>query len=167
MNTSIRWRGVLAGAVSVAVMAGGAAWTSGALAAGTAKAAAGKADSGTSYAAEDVNCGKDVCVAGFTYDKLFGQTAITYVIKVGAGKPGTFKVTAKPVVMYTKTGELTGTGTATLAIAASGVETIPAGKLDLNKGTGGQAGHTLMGTFTGVGSTKTGLFKFSYKGTYK
>ncbi len=135
---------------------------------GAQAAAAGKADSGTSYAGDDVQCGGDLCVAGYTFDKLFGTTAVTYKIKVGTGnKPGTLAVTANPVIMFTSTGELKGNATATLTTGSNGQVTISAGKLNLTTGTGGRVGHTWVGTFTGNGSTKTGFYKFVYRGTYK
>jgi hypothetical protein len=128
----------------------------------------GRADSGASYAADDGTCGphnSDLCVSGYTLDKLFGDIAITYVIAIN-NNAGNFHVVASPVVMYTKTGALTGTGTATLATTPYGAVTITGGKLDLTKGSGGQKGHKFIGTFTGRGNGVTGYYQFFYKGTY-
>jgi hypothetical protein len=150
--------GMFAATAAIAVGAG----------ASSAKSAAkGKADSGTSYFADDLSCGADMCAAGYTVDKLFGDIATTYKIKATPNKVGTINVTAKPVTFYTSTGSLTGAATATLTIGAKSAATITKGKLDLTKGTGGQLGHSFIGTFTGSGNVSTGFYKFVYKGTYK
>jgi hypothetical protein len=137
--------------------------------AGTAIGAAskGKADSGTSYVAITHTAGGYEYTAGNNTDKILGVGAITYKLKLGLSKPGVYKVTAKPVVAYSSTGSLTGTGSATLTVAKNNTATITGGKLSLTKGAGSQKGHTLVATFTGTGNVAAGVYKFTYKGTYK
>jgi hypothetical protein len=137
--------------------------------AGTAIGAAtkGKADSGTSYVAITHTGGGYEYTAGNNTDKILGVGAITYKLKLGLSKPGVYTVTAKPVVAYTPTGSLTGTGAATLTVDKNGTATITGGKLNLTKGAGSQKGHSLVATFTGTGNVAAGVYKFTYKGTYK
>lgn len=106
-------------------------------------------------------------IAGDGTDKLFGATAVTYKLNVSANPAGTYKVTSKRVVLYTATGELSGTGSATLIVGAKGSATITDGKINLTKGTGALKGHSLVGTFTGSGNAVSGTYVFHYKGTYK
>ena len=127
----------------------------------------GKADSGTSYVAVTHAAGGFEYSAGNTTDKLFGETAVTYKLKATPATPGTLSVTANPVVLYTATGTLRGTGSATLTVVAGGAATVSNGKLNLTKGTGALKGHSLVATFTGSGSVVTGTYTFHYKGTYK
>jgi hypothetical protein len=89
------------------------------------------------------------------------------VIKVGPSAAGTYKLTAKPVTTYTKTGALTGTATATLKIISATTSTITHGKLTAANGTGGQAGHSVSDTFSGAGNPSTGNYKITYTGTYR
>ena len=41
------------------------------------------------------------------------------------------------------------------------------GKLNLTKGTGGQKGHSLVGTFTGTGDPASTEYRFAFKATYR
>ncbi len=123
-----------------------------------------KSDSGTAYVYIVDHKGSTEYVAGYTFDKLFGQTATTYQVAIGPGtSTGTLKVTAKRVTLYTPTGSLVGTGVATENF---GTGAITNGKLDLTRGTGGQKGHKFIGTFTGS-LAKSGLLTFHYKGSYR
>jgi hypothetical protein len=139
----------------------------GATALAAAKKPKGKADSGTSFVGTTHTSGNTDYTAGAGPDKLFGQVAVTYQNKVLPGTPGTLKVTAKPVVLYTSTGTLRGSGSATLTIGAGGNATVTNGKLNLTKGTGALKGHTWVGTFTGSGNVVTGQYVFHYKGKYR
>lgn len=129
----------------------------------------GRATSGTAYVAITHVVGSVQYAAGNARDKILGTGAITYTIKLGTGsQPGTIKVIAKPVTIFTKTGTLSGTATATATVAAgTGVVTFSDGKLNLSNGTGGQKGHSLRGTFTGIGKSATGPFVFRDKGIYR
>jgi hypothetical protein len=127
----------------------------------------GKADSGTSYVAITHTAGGFEYTAGNNTDKVLGVGAITYKLKLGLSKPGVYKVTAKPVVAYTTTGALSGTGSATLTVAKDNTAKITGGKLNLTSGSGSQKGHSLVATFTGSGSVTAMTYKFTYKGTYK
>jgi hypothetical protein len=122
-----------------------------------------KKDSGTAYASIVHTSGSTEYVAGYTFDKLFGRTATTYVTTLSPGTTGTVKVTAKRVTLYTATGTLWGTGVATENLATGA---ITGGKLILTHATGAQKGHTFKGTFTGSTDPKTGVFTFNYKGIY-
>lgn len=129
---------------------------------------AGKADSATAWVAITHAAGKNQFAAGNVKDKVLGNGAVTYVINVGTGaKPGTIKVVAT-VIVFTKTGSLSGNATATLTVNSDGSGTFSNGKLNLTKGSGGQRGHSFVGTFTGSAKTAvTGPFVFHEKGTYK
>jgi hypothetical protein len=127
----------------------------------------GKADSGIQHVAITHSSGGFNYSAGDGTDKLLGATAVTYKLKILNSGAGTFKVTAKPVVLYTATGTLRGTGSATVTADAKGNATVTNGKLRLTKGTGAQKGHSFIGTFSGTGSVVTGAYTFHYKGTYK
>jgi hypothetical protein len=122
----------------------------------------GKADKGVLYAAVTHTVNGTEYLAGNNSDKLLGAGAATYAAKVGASG----KITAT-VTLFTKTGSLTGKGSATLVPGAKGAVTFTGGVINLTKGAGAQAGHSFSGTFTGTGSLTTGQYVFNYKGTYK
>ncbi len=75
-------------------------------------------------------------------------------------------MSANPVTIFTKTGALSGTGTATEIVNSNGTATFTS-KLRLTKGSGGQKGHSFVGTFTGTAASPTGPYTFHDKGTYK
>jgi hypothetical protein len=127
-----------------------------------AKTTAKKKDSGTAYASIVHTAGSTEYVAGYTFDKLFGRTATTYVTSASAGAAGTVKVTARRVTLYTAKGSLWGTGSATQNLVTGAITN---GKLNLIHGTGGLKGHTFKGTFTG--NLTSGVYTFNYKGTYR
>jgi len=127
----------------------------------------GRADSGTAYISIVHQQGSSLYAAGYNVDKLFGATAVTYVVAVGPSTPGTFKIKAKAVTLYTRDGALTGTGSATQFTTPSGAETVRDGKLSLTHGTGGQAHHTVTATFSGTYDPKAGAYTFHYKGIYR
>jgi hypothetical protein len=131
----------------------------------------GRATSGTAWLAATPHSGAGlVYYAGFNSDKLLGPGATTYTIKPTSTKSGTVLAKAKKVTLWTSNGTLSGTGTATLTITnkpKSGDDTVTGGKIRLTQGTGGQAGHSLVGTFTGKGNIVSGSYVFHYKGTYK
>jgi uncharacterized protein (DUF2147 family) len=139
------------------------------LAVGTSAASSskGRADSGTSFAAVDKTETSGVMlVSGYTTDKLFGTIGVLYKVKLSSSS-GSFKVTANPVTLFTRTGSLSGPGSATLTIGSDGHSvTITNGTLKLGKGTGGQKGHRFAGTFTGSGDLQTQQYVFNYKGKY-
>jgi hypothetical protein len=127
----------------------------------------GRADSGTAYVANTPKPGGLIFAAGFDQDKILGSTAILYQIKAEPNTPGTVKVVAKHVTLYTGKGSLTGTASATLTTPKTGPSIVSGGKLNLTKGFGDQKGHSLNATFTGSGSLTGVTFTFKYKGTYK
>jgi hypothetical protein len=133
---------------------------------------AGKRDTGTAYIGLTSRSTKTLLYpAGFITDKVLGNGAVTYTLKPLAGTaPSTVKVKALKVTTWTTTGSLSGTGSATLTITnkpKAGDATVSAGKLNLTHGTGGQTGHSLVGTFTGNGNVSSGQYVFHYKATYK
>ena len=68
--------------------------------------------------------------------------------------------------MYSKTGSLKGTLSATVTLSGT-TETFSNGKINLPRGAGSQKGHSLAATFTGTGSASSNQFTLHYKGTYK
>jgi hypothetical protein len=160
-----RRAGAVAG-LAIMVVAGGA--TAGAIAA---SGGGGRQTSGTAYLAATPRTTKGlVYYAGFNSDKILGPGAATYTIKPTSATNGTITARAKKVTLWTQTGTLSGTGTATLHITnkpKTGDDTVTAGKLKLTHGTGGQTGHSVVATFTGTGNIATGQYVFHYKGTYK
>ncbi|MDQ6607868.1 MAG: hypothetical protein M3Z06_15145 [Actinomycetota bacterium] len=126
-----------------------------------------KADHGTSYVAVTHQVGSTYIAAGDATDNNLGKGAVSYTITAGTGtKPGTIKITARRVTVFSSTGSLYGTAAGTETTLASGAVTLT-GKLNLTHGTGGQKGHRLIATFTGTGKTPLGPFVFHTKGTYK
>lgn len=144
---------------TIALAAAGAAIATG--------ATSGRPTSGVAYAGITHSEGKDLYVSGDIKDKILGRGAIVYVTKVtGSDKPGTLKVTAKKVTIFTPAGSLSGSGSALQTISADGKKTtVHDGVVTLNKGTGALKGHTLSATFGGP--LKDGVYTFKYKGTYK
>ena len=126
------------------------------------------ADHGTAaVATTPQTSGATQYVAGFDSDAILGQTAITYVIKATpTSAKGVFSVVAHKVVLYTGTGELSGTATARLTATAGGQASVTAGKLTLTTGRGSLAGHGLRASFSGTGRLGGG-YTFTYHGTYR
>ena len=128
---------------------------------------AGRADSGTAYVAVTHTVHSTLYAAGNVTDKALGSGAVTYTIKAGTGSaPGTFKITATRVTVFTATGTVYGTSAGTETTNSDGTVSLT-GTLTLNHGTGAQTGHSFIGTFTGTGKTATGPFVFHTKGHYK
>src|SRR5689334_5215000 len=73
-------------------------------------AAAGRPDSGTAWVSVTHAEGSTLFVGGDIKDKILGRAAIVYQTALSTDEPGTVKITAKTVTLYTKTGSLTGTG---------------------------------------------------------
>ena len=156
MGNRLRAAAALAAACAVALVA--------VLVNAAGAATKGKQDSGTSYAGVVYQKGKTLYAAGYSFDKLFGQIAVTYVTTVAAGTTGTIKVNASPVTQYTANGTLVGTASAVQNLATGAVSD---GKLNLTRGTGGQKGHSFTGTFSGAYDSSTHVYTFHYQGTYK
>ena len=128
---------------------------------------AGRADSGTAYVAVTHSVGSTLYAAGNSTDSALGSGAVTYMIKAGTGsKPGTIKITAPRVTVFSATGSVYGTSVGTETTNSDGTVSLK-GTLTLNHGTGAQKGHSFIGTFTGTGKTATGPFVFHTKGHYK
>lgn len=129
--------------------------------------ASGRADGGTAYVAVTHTAGGFEYAAGDGRDKLLGAGAVTYKIKIlTTTKAGTYKVSAKPVTLYTATGSLTGSTMGLLTIGAKDAATVK-GTLKLTKGTGALAGHSWIGTVKGSGNVGTGIYVFKTKGVYR
>jgi hypothetical protein len=149
--------GLLATCALIAVGAG---------AVGAKTSSKGKGDSGVAYVSITRTVKGIEYAAGTNSDKVLGSGAVTYDIALLPGPSGTFKVTSKKVVLYTPTGSLTGTATATVLIGPK-TEKITNGKLNLTKGAGSQKGHSYVGTFTGSADLVANQLVFNTKGTYK
>lgn len=125
----------------------------------------GKADSGTAYFSITHSVGATQFAAGNSIDKVLGTGAVTYRIKIGSTN-GKISIMVPSVTIYTATGSLSGTATATLVTGAK-TQTISNGKLNLTKGTGSQKGHSLRATFSGTGNLTANQIVIHDKGTYK
>lgn len=137
-------------------------------------ASGGRPTRGTVYVGQAPKPGSLVYNAGFIYDKVLGQGAVTFITKPLAGPSGTVIVKSKPVTVYTANGSLSGTGTGVLTVTNSphpGDASVTKGKLLLTHGTGALAGHSLRATFTGTGSiggpNVPDFYTFRYKGVYR
>jgi hypothetical protein len=131
-----------------------------------ARTRAGQADSGTAYASINRSAGGYEYVSATNTDKLFGASAVTSKSTLTHQTGATFKLSSKHTVLWTKTGSLEGTESATVTVSGT-TETFTNGKLDLTNGTGSLSGHSFVGTFTGSGSSSSNEFTLNYKGTYK
>jgi hypothetical protein len=152
---------LLAGASAGALACAALATTAGARMVG---ATPPQRDSGTSwFAVTRVVNGVDH-TAGQVSDKLLGNGAVTFLLKAVTTPSGTVGIKSSSFTLYTKTGSLSGTGSATLTISPSGTDQITNGKLKLTKGTGSLKGAELTGKFSGSGNTTTNQYKVTYKG---
>jgi hypothetical protein len=131
----------------------------------TALGAAGRKTSGVVYASVTHAEGSDLYVSGDFKDKLLGRGGIVYITRVSAGaQQGSFAVKARKITIYTPSGSLSGTGSATQTITADTV-TVTGGRFKLTKGTGKLKGHRMTGTFGG--DQTSGVYKFAYDATYR
>jgi hypothetical protein len=121
-------------------------------------------ETGTSYVSVVRQSGKTEYAAGYSFDSLRGQVGVTYLTTVTTGKTGTITVVGKRVTIWTPTGSLWGTGTATQNLATGAVTN---GKLKLTHGTGALKGHSFVGTFKGSFNATSRVFTFHYAGTYR
>jgi hypothetical protein len=132
-----------------------------------AKAKKGRADSGVAYfAITHAATNGTQYAAGVGHDRILGNVAAAYTIRL-ASSAGTVRVLVKRVVIYTGTGSLVGTASATVTFGSTGAETITGGKLRLTRGFGSQRGHSLVATFTGTGDTSKNMYEFHYTGIYR
>ena len=137
------------------------------LIAGVAQAATPKvktSDPSTAYASITHTAGGLEFAAGNYADKVFKTGAITYALKLLPNSNGTTTVKVPKVVLYTSTGALSGTASATVTIQ-NGTQTITDGKLSLTKGTGALKGDSFKGTFTGTADLSKNVIVFHTKGT--
>ncbi|MGH2867697.1 MAG: hypothetical protein ACRDNK_09035, partial [Solirubrobacteraceae bacterium] len=134
-------------------------------AAGATKVGAGapQNDSGTTYASITHTRGHLEIAAGNNYDKVLGEGAVTYQLKLLPAGNGTIKVKVPKVVLFSTTGSIAGTASATVTVNGN-KQTITNGKLNLTKGTGGLKGRQFTGTFTGSSDLSKNLITFKYKG---
>jgi hypothetical protein len=149
--------------VLVALMVASAAV---AVTAGATSAAKGKSTSGIVYAALVHTAGKTEDAAGLVTDKVLGKGAVEFALNVGEGsKPGSLSAKGT-LIVFTSTGQLSGTDSVSINTTSTGV-TFTNGKFDLTKGQGLQKGHSFVGTFTGTAKSIAGPYTFKDKGTYK
>jgi hypothetical protein len=130
-------------------------------------ATSGLHDHGVVYFSTTHSARGKTFAAGNATDKLFGKEAVTYSIKTRTLTTGVFQVIAKPVTTWGKTGTLSGTATATLTVTSPTTATITKGKITEKNGTGAWRGHRFTATFSGTGDPTTGVYKITYKGTFK
>ncbi len=125
---------------------------------------AAKHDSDTSWFSIVRTAGGIEYTAGIVADRALGTGAITYQLRVSTGNAGTIDVTARKVTLYTRTGSLTGTATATIKAANTNQQTIT-GKLNLTRGAGSLKGDSLQATFSGTADLAKNLIQFKSVGT--
>jgi hypothetical protein len=137
-------------------------------------AGGGTRTSGTVYVGQAPKPSSLVYDAGFIYDKVLGQGAVTFVTKAVGSPTGAITIKSKPVTIYTPNGSLRGTGSGLLTITNKprpGDAMVTDGKLLLNHGTGRLAGHSLRATFSGTGNIGgpniPDFYTFRYKGVYR
>lgn len=137
----------------------------GATSVGARTSAAGRSDHGTAYASINHVVHNNEYGSAINTDAILGASAITFkaTLTSAAGK---ITLNGNPVVLYSKTGSLKGTLSATVTLSGT-TETFSNGKLNLTQGAGSQKGHSLVGTFTGTGDASKNEFTIRYKGTYK
>jgi hypothetical protein len=121
-------------------------------------------DSGTIFASiNNTNAKGTEFTSGNMFSRHFGHVAITYDLKVlPSNVPGVIRVTATNVVLYTRRGSLSGTGSATLTISGS-QQTVSNGRLVLDQGVGSLKGFTYEGTFTGSANLQANVIRFDFK----
>lgn len=163
MRRIIRSTTIAAAAIACALVA--------ALAATAGASSHGKKTSGTFYIGltPQVKSGLEY-VAGQATDKALGPVAVTFTIKPLPGTSGSILAKATKVTLWSSTGTLSGSGSATLTITNTpnaGDATATNGVVSLTKGTGGLKGHSFKVKFSGSGSISTGEYTFKYSGTYK
>lgn len=127
---------------------------------------AGKSDHGTAYASINRVAGGNQYGSATVSDAVLGSSGITFTATLTSAGGGKLALNIKQLVLYGKTGSLTGTGSATVTVSGT-KETFTGGKLKLTKGAGSQKGHSFVGTFTGSGDASKNEFTLNYKGTYK
>ena len=138
----------------------------GASAVGARTSASGKHDTATGYVSVNRSAGGFQYASGPVYDKLLGTDAVVLKLTLKHVSGGTFKATSSDTVLYTGTGSLKGSSSVTITISGS-TQTFSNGKIDLTKGAGSQMGHSLVGTFSGTGSTSSNESTLKFSGTYK
>jgi hypothetical protein len=153
------------GAVGATILAIAAIVTTGAVAAtGTGTPTYTYQDSGTIYASiNNTNAKGTEFTSGNMFSRHFGHVAITYDLKaLPSNVPGVIRVTATNVVLYTRRGSLSGTGSATLTISGN-QQTVSNGRLVLDHGVGSMAGFSYEGTFTGSANLQANVIRFDFK----
>jgi hypothetical protein len=140
------------------------AWGAGGV--GARPSSTGKRDSGTAYASTNRTVGNFGYGSATATDQVLGATAITFKYTLTPAGGGALNFVSKHAVLYTRTGSIAGRLSATLTISGT-TETFKNGKINLTSGAGSQKHHSLVGTFSGSGSSTTNEFKLKYKGTYK
>jgi hypothetical protein len=138
----------------------------GAEATGAKTAVKGTPTSGSAFVAvTHVVAGKPHA-AGNGVDKILGPAASTLVFAstVPTSQPGVVKVTAKPMVIWLRTGTLSGTGTVLINTNTGQVT----GRATFKGATGTLKGHSLVVTsIKGVADLAKGRFHYTYTGVYK
>jgi hypothetical protein len=126
----------------------------------------GRRDSGVFYATV-LNTTRGLeYAAGYAQDKVLGQVAIVYVVKAGQSGAGAHKITTKSFTLYARNGSLSGSASATQTVTSTSIS-VTNGKFSLTHGRGGQAGHTVIGTFSGPYDTNAGEYILPYKAIYR
>jgi hypothetical protein len=119
---------------------------------------------GTVWAGANHSEGSVLFVSGDFRDRVLGRGAIVYQTTVRPDTaPGSVRITARRITLFSEQGTLTGTGAATQTTAPDGTATISDGTFSLTRGTGSLRGRRMRGTLTGT--FRDGVFTFQYRAT--
>jgi hypothetical protein len=134
--------------------------------AGSAKTAAkGKPTSGSAFVGNTHTVGSKTYAAGSGNDKLLGPAALTLVYTTApTSNPDVVKITAKPMIIWMRTGTLSGKGTVLLNIKTGQLT----GHAAFKGSTGTLKGHSLVVPhLSGTANLAKGQFHYTYSGVYK
>jgi len=126
-----------------------------------------RTDKGTAEIGETSLKGKLHYEAGSFKDKVLGNGALTFTTTIAIKPGGVVHFDSKSLTFWTKTGSLAGHVSADIHASSATSATVTNGKISLTKGTGGQKGHSLVGTFTGKGNPTSTEYSFAFKAKYK
>jgi hypothetical protein len=134
--------------------------------AGSAKTAAkGKPTSGSTFVGETHTVGSKTYAAGSGIDKLLGPGAVTLAFTTApTSQPNVVKVTAKPMIIWMRTGTFKGSGTLLLNVKTGAITD---GHAAFKGNTGTLRGHSLVVSLSGQANLAKGQFHYTYHGVYK
>ena len=104
-------------------------------------------------------------VAGDFRDRILGRGAIVCqtTLRADAEAPGSVRITARRITLFTQRGTLTGTGAATQMTAPDGTGSVSDGTFSLTRGTRSLRGRRMRGMLSST--FRDGVFTFEYRAT--